>query len=482
MERISVREGRFVDEQGRTRIFSGINLVSKGRTGAKGYDFVERFGEREFSLMEDMGFNVVRLGLTWASVEPRPGEYDEARIDWIMRMLDMCERHGIYAVLDMHQDLFAQRFSDGAPDWAVLTDAEYVPTALWSEAYLEPGAVTQAFDAFWADAPVAGVGIMERYARMWRHVARRVGSHPALMAVDIMNEPHPGGLAARAVEQLACGLAEASAAHGPALSPERVLRMFGDADGRMELLSMLEDERVYRAMTDAVDAVDRFEAGALSDMYDRVGAYIRAEAPGVMLMRENCYFGNIGVRCMARAPQAPFAFSPHGYDWLVDTPAVPQSSNARAGFIFARHGETQRRLGAPVMVGEWGGMGRYDGRRHERFLMNVFEREQWSSIYWCWFDGFENSCSAKVLRRAYPSAIAGKLDMYSSAGGRFVCRWNEWGPGSASEIFLPAPVKNVRLDGETLRTAGGRLCVPSKGGARELTAELWGTEREEGAD
>ena len=55
MDRISVQGDRFVDQMGRTRIFSGINLVSKGRACDGGYDFAERFGEREFAAIAVVG-------------------------------------------------------------------------------------------------------------------------------------------------------------------------------------------------------------------------------------------------------------------------------------------------------------------------------------------------------------------------------------------------------------------------------------------
>ena len=40
---------------------------------------------------------------------------------------------------------------------------------------------------------------------------------------------------------------------------------------------------------------------------------------------------------------------------LLDTPQAAQASNARIELIFRRHGETARRLGMPMLVGEWGG-------------------------------------------------------------------------------------------------------------------------------
>jgi endoglycosylceramidase len=59
--------------------------------------------------------------------------------------------------------------------------------------YFGMPAVSVAFDSFWANRPgPGGVGLQDRYAAAWRHVASRFRQEPALMGYDLLNEPWPG--------------------------------------------------------------------------------------------------------------------------------------------------------------------------------------------------------------------------------------------------------------------------------------------------
>ena len=75
MEKISVRGMQFRDDKGRTRIFSGYNAVDKG--AAPDDDGVIRYhtplDDETLAFLAGRGTNVVRLGLTWAGVEPVMG-------------------------------------------------------------------------------------------------------------------------------------------------------------------------------------------------------------------------------------------------------------------------------------------------------------------------------------------------------------------------------------------------------------------------
>ena len=60
-------------------------------------------------------------------------------------------------------------------------------------------AVQRAFENFWADKPgPGGVGLQERYAAAWAHVAKRFSGNPSVLGYEIMNEPFPGQLTMRA--------------------------------------------------------------------------------------------------------------------------------------------------------------------------------------------------------------------------------------------------------------------------------------------
>jgi endoglycosylceramidase len=54
-------------------------------------------------------------------------------------------------------------------------------------------ALQRAYDSFWSNrAGPGGVGLQDRYAAAWRHVATRLGGLPGVLGYDIMNEPWPG--------------------------------------------------------------------------------------------------------------------------------------------------------------------------------------------------------------------------------------------------------------------------------------------------
>ena len=66
---------------------------------------------------------------------------------------------GLWVLIDMHQDLWSERFGgNGAPDWATLDDGQpFVPTP-FPFAYLQP-AVGRSFTSFWANRD----GIRDEY-------------------------------------------------------------------------------------------------------------------------------------------------------------------------------------------------------------------------------------------------------------------------------------------------------------------------------
>lgn len=136
---------------------------------------------------------MIRLGIMWAAVELLPGTYDEEYLDWIVSQMDLKHQAGMVVLLDSHQDLYSQSFGDGAPAWATLTEQEFAATDMWSDAYLMSPAVHEALDAFWANAPGPDeVGLQDRFAAMWAHVANCVRNHPGLFGYDLLNEPAPG--------------------------------------------------------------------------------------------------------------------------------------------------------------------------------------------------------------------------------------------------------------------------------------------------
>jgi len=91
-----------------------------------------------------------------------PGLYDDAYLNHIADTVATLARHGIYSLLDFHQDLFNERFQgEGWPDWAVQDDGlPAQPQAGFPGNYLGMPALQHAFDHFWNNDPgPGGVGL-----------------------------------------------------------------------------------------------------------------------------------------------------------------------------------------------------------------------------------------------------------------------------------------------------------------------------------
>ena len=168
------RAGGFLtDADGRVFISHGVNMVYKV---APYEPSASGFGEDDAEFLHEQGFNSVRLGVIYKAVEPSPGVYDDAYIDKIAQTAAMLAKHGIAPLVDFHQDMYNEKYQgEGWPDWAVIDDgALNQPQAGFPNNYLTNPALNRAFDNFWANTPgPGGVGIGDRYAQAWKHVAPR---------------------------------------------------------------------------------------------------------------------------------------------------------------------------------------------------------------------------------------------------------------------------------------------------------------------
>ena len=70
-------------------------------------------------LLRSFGFNVVRLGVLWNAVYPggATGPVNTSYLDAAVATVDMLAEHGIYTLVDMHQDAMSSYFcGEGFPD------------------------------------------------------------------------------------------------------------------------------------------------------------------------------------------------------------------------------------------------------------------------------------------------------------------------------------------------------------------------------
>ena len=150
----------------------GANLVYKV---APFYPAAGPFGPSDAAYLRSLGFTAIRVGVLWEALEPQPGVYDDAYLNHIAGTVNLLRRYGIVSILDFHQDQYNEAFlGEGFPAWSVQDDGLPNPPIAFPAGYETNPAVQRAFENFWADKPgPGGVGLQERYAAAWAHVAKR---------------------------------------------------------------------------------------------------------------------------------------------------------------------------------------------------------------------------------------------------------------------------------------------------------------------
>jgi endoglycosylceramidase len=179
------------NSDGQVVLMHGVNEVYKV---APYEPSASDFSADDAAFLQANGFNVVRLGVIWAAVEPQPGVYDTDYLDSISQTVQTLADHGIYTIIDMHQDNYSESFQgEGAPKWATRTGGLPNPKQGFPGNYFLNPAEWHAWDSFWGNAPASnGLGLEDNYAQTWETVASYFSGNSAVIGYDIMNEPFPG--------------------------------------------------------------------------------------------------------------------------------------------------------------------------------------------------------------------------------------------------------------------------------------------------
>jgi endoglucanase len=117
--------------------------------------------EADLEFIRECGATVVRLPLNYRHFEDdaRPFKYEEAGFARLDAMLDLCERHGLYAILDLHS---VQGWQNS--DWHCDNDSRH--SLLWVHPHFQ-----------------------DRYVALWEELARRYRDRQVVAGYDVMNEP-----------------------------------------------------------------------------------------------------------------------------------------------------------------------------------------------------------------------------------------------------------------------------------------------------
>jgi hypothetical protein len=135
----------FVDTDGAVVFFRGINLSRQSAYPTQKYDitfvgrpFLDDEAEDSIRLIKNSGFNLIRLVVPWEALEHRePGKYDEFYIEYLVRILCLAQKYGLYVSILPFQEFWSRATGgSGAPSWTL--DLVGVDTIRISLSELQP--------------------------------------------------------------------------------------------------------------------------------------------------------------------------------------------------------------------------------------------------------------------------------------------------------------------------------------------------------
>lgn len=449
-----------VDGQGRVVLLRGFNTGNVGKDGTRVFqpDMLELKARNAA-----WGFTCLRIVFTWEGLEPEPGTYSPGYLNQIGELVGACREAGVWAVLDMHQDLFSRRYGgDGAPAWACQDRGlPMVPTSYWGLGYLAQP-VMACFDAFWADAPAPdGVGIQTHYIRAWQHVARRFRDDPTVAGYDLINEPWPGSETAGVV---AAVLASVGRTLGPEMLAKWMMALASPDPNRQyaELAAPLRDLRqLERLLTDLKPTVQAFETARQQPFYDRLVTALREADPAHLCFFEPYVLAGCAVETALKAPRRPdgqphaqVVFAPHYYETATEIGLPYDGAPDRIRWMLERGVEAGRRMGVPVWFGEWcsPSPAAFANDRFFRDQMDAFDAVLCGWAAWSWPD-LDRADALKHLTRPRLQALAGRPQEVRCQDGWMALRYTPGPATGDTEVWFPpgaTPELEARLPDGTV--------------------------------
>ncbi|HZD35149.1 MAG TPA: cellulase family glycosylhydrolase [Nitrososphaeraceae archaeon] len=225
----------FRDQDGRYVMFRGVNFGSRsklppylpisplGVTTITPQELSKEINSvaRELDLMKECGFSAVRLPISWKAIEPRPNPNleellpeGEGYLRLVTQIVDELYSRGLLVFLDFHQDIASDVCGgDGFPDWALAITKETKEYArppkynkMWAASYMMNKLVKNTLYSFWHNDLTNEDANLKNYP-VRTHLEKTIGQtarffktlnngqgHPAIVGVDVFNEPHPVGI------------------------------------------------------------------------------------------------------------------------------------------------------------------------------------------------------------------------------------------------------------------------------------------------
>ncbi|MCL4252533.1 MAG: cellulase family glycosylhydrolase [Anaerolineae bacterium] len=250
MDKLTLRNGKFVDSHGREVILRGVNLSGSTKTPPdepsqivnnfsrhREVSFVGRPFPREqahehFERLRHWGFNCLRFLTTWEAIEHTGyGQYDTEYLDYFAEMVKLAGEYGFYVFIDPHQDVWSRMTGgDGAPGWTLeavgfdiskLDQSEAAITMqrrypdygrmVWTNNYHRLACRTMftlffAGDKYAPQIKIAGASaqyfLQNAFINSIAQIAMRLKDMPHVLGYGAMNEPSGGFLGLDSLETI----------------------------------------------------------------------------------------------------------------------------------------------------------------------------------------------------------------------------------------------------------------------------------------
>lgn len=432
-------ENYIKDAKGRIVIYHGVNVSNFSKDSVNGY--LPWQVKRDYTKLNDWGFNLVRYLVFWHAIEPIEGVINYTYLDKVVKQVQELQSLGVDVVIDLHQDLYGPQFcgGNGFPVWTARADSEmYSCQVPWSENYLQP-AVLACYRNFWNSPEIRGkyINCVELCFSVFDTLSNVVG-------IDIMNEPFPA-------------------------LPSNV----------GTLIKKKKFEDIWLAKEVAKDMF-RFETKILPVFYDQVrDATVRFKNP---IWFEPAIWTSSGISSVLNFnPGSSSVFIPHYYDVQMhegkpysSIVAKIMNSSIKATVLNAE------RFRTPVLIGEFGVPIFAQGYlEYINDFLNLLDQYNIGWVYYTFdkghpfgildLNGKETPHMTKLVR-VYPQRIAGVNPEYRIVGNKFTLTYDHT-LNADTEVFIPSSLKVIiKVNGHIIPYVRGLFCWNVKG-KTSLTVE-----------
>ncbi len=405
------------DDQGRAVLLRGVAVTGLVRY-APGYAENPPIQDADFAELAALGFDFVRLPVSWSAIEPSPGVIDTRYVDEIATVVHEAESHGLRVLVDMHMDRYNARLApgneaDGAPDWATR-----VPSTCPAQPSPDDCA-RAAWQSFWSGHTVAGSTLQQHYLRALEAVSRRLRADRSLAGLELMNNPSSGG-----------------------------------------------------------EPSPQFETQQLWPFYRRTIAALRADGEGRPLWIDRPAAteqqdGETAGLPSSLSGDRNLVLAPHDYVGVFSKPDWPAGGQARLSAFYTGAEHEAMALHTALVIGEWGAQAGGSWDDLLRAKLGLQDALSIGSSFWMWkqrpgfydwhlvnLDGSlrGDTMRAQILSQPYPQAVPGRVVSDAVANGRLRVVINADRAGTAllwsgtrvvagGAPGLAAPLVHASLDG-----------------------------------